>query len=356
MARKRRGQAASPWDADAQVSRERDFVTDREARLDRRARKWRWVIIACLVLMPVCVVGSLSVLQRVDTDPNADAVSFAQMSAPGRDVAQRAVDVWLSDVSNPIPGGVVASWDGARKLDVYVPRSEEAKLEKGEVQDRWVHDFTVRRDGGQAQSGAQSGDSVVPVGTDGQVVGELYRVSQLVKCSGAGGCVTVGMPSVVPLPGQDASVSDGLASWPWSKNAQAPAPVVDAVGAWVDAFTSGDSTKLRVQVADPDSSHEFVPLSGVVAVQWQIVESAYRFGADGFDQAPDSSDEMIVRVRLSVDRGVRDEHGDPVLAPMDMDVLVVGAKSAPRVVAWGGVGTGYELKAFENATVKGRVH
>ena len=57
---------------------------------------------------------------------------------------------------------------------------------------------------------------------------------------------------------------------------------------------------------------------------------------------------MIARISLTKVAGAEEEQYEP----MDFDVLVSGADTAsPRVVAWGGAGTGPSLTKYGNAIV-----
>jgi len=129
-----------------------------------------------------------------------------------------------------------------------------------------------------------------------------------------------------------------------------------AVQAWAAAYTSGDPAALRLTVGDPDPARGYLPLTGVAAADTTVGPSTV------LDPAT-----VAVRVELAITWPTAEPAGSAtaaVTSPAEppaaaakvaFDVLVTGADTAaPRVVAWGGPGTGPELTPFRNAVPTSR--
>src|SRR5699024_6856148 len=144
--------------------------------------------------------------------------------------------------------------------------------------------------------------------------------------------------------------------------AQMPQVVPDVVTSWAQAFTSGDPDKLRLATGDPDGSHSYMPLSRVSLVGSDVTAVAVpKDQLTDQGKAPDNPSSLVVRVSLALQWGSGPAEGQesgqeqvPESSRVTYDLLLTGTDTAsPRVVAWGGPGSGPGLTPYANA-VTGR--
>jgi hypothetical protein len=121
------------------------------------------------------------------------------------------------------------------------------------------------------------------------------------------------------------------------------------VNAWVTAFSSGDPAALRLTVGDPDSNHAYAPMAGVVSAAGKPGAAAWLLDGAGV-----KTTSMLVQVQVAFTWPTTAVQSSTSAGPAaaTYDLLVAGADSgAPRVVAWGGSGTGPVLTQYTNAVV-----
>ena len=202
------------------------------------------------------------------------------------------------------------------------------------------------------ESAGTAGDVALAVEVDTFVVadgaGNTFTAQFQVALDGQGRARVLSGPSLTPLPVLDPDASRNAGPWPGRPAAPAPESVTAAVRAWAAAYTSGDPAALRLTVGDPDRARTYLPLTGVAAATPAV----------GASTVMDPST-VVVRVELAI-RWTAAEPAGPATSPatadppppppVAFDVLVTGADTAaPRVVAWGGPGTGPTLVPFGNA-------
>lgn len=293
-------------------------------KIARRQRFYRVVVWSCVILTPLLLLTVLSRLGTAAT-PNA-ASSPPSVDTPGRTAATLEVDQWLAQTPSPLPGGVVLSWDGGRRLPkASAPTGQKATAVSYSVE---VDSFTLL-------------DST----------GQTYRASVAVAIDPRGGAVAMGGPSLIPdAPPADDNWNTGN-PWPGlTPVTNIPDPVTQAVSGWASAYTSGDANKLRLAVGDPSGSHSYMPLSNISAATATVTQAAL-IGSP-------SADEMVVQVTLGIiwnGQAAPQPGATPNQGPQTTMDLLVGRAStaAPVVLAWGAPGTGPTLRPYQNAITAG---
>lgn len=323
MARNKKGPAARPatlWEQAEEVPRAGIPDTD---KLAKRMRLNRWVIWLVLLAFPVLVL-SLFVTASSLKAAAEEKPAVVEVDADARAVAMTAVEDWLAGDPAPLPGGKLVSWDEMEALPAFVPGPQDGDVDPATIPDLQSHTLTVR---------------------DG--AGVRYVVQVLVAKNRLGELAVVGTPSLTPV-APSSEWATGVSPWPNHDGTQASEPVETAVVAWADAFASGDPGKLRLVIGDPDADHAYQPMVGVVGASTEITGAAWVT-----DEAGEPTSTMLVQVQVRFTWPDTDPRRGGAAAAT-YDLLVEGADSAaPRVVAWGGVGTGPVLKAYQNA-VEGR--
>jgi len=290
------------------------------ARIRRRARVFRVYLWAAAGLCPLLLLALLAAL----TAPTAPAASGqSDAASPGRAAATERVLDWLAGPDPGLPGGRLLLFTGAHPVDT--PTTDDT-----------------------------AGDPPVTVEVDTFVVvddrGNTFTAEVQLAVDGNGRAAVLSGPSLTPLPQPDPDLARNAGPWPGRASGQPTAPVTVAVRAWAAAFTSGDPATLRLAVADPDPARGYLPLTGVGSARTTVGSATV------LDPAT-----VVVRAELAVTWAPTAEAASAVSTPANptpavsppvigFDVLVTGADgAAPRVVAWGGPGTGPALTAFQNA-------
>lgn len=320
MAKKTRADASTSfWDEAVEVPRSGLPDAEKIAKSSRRMRRYAWF---SMVANPIMAVALFITGVRALTPP--EPVAAAVTTDPvTKAVAMAAVGDWLGGTPSPVPGAQLLTWDDFTVLPEAVPEPGQPAATGPQLQS---HTLTLR-----AKSGT------------------LLQVQVLVALARDGQMTAVGNPSMTP----GAPLTDeALAStpvWPGMTTETASEPVVKAVDSWASAFAGGDPVALRQAIGDPDSAHSYVPLTGLTSSRVKVTTSAWVMDRSG--DAPVRTSNMLVQVTLSLvwpgDPG--EEDATPTAT---YDLLVMGADTAaPRVVAWGGPGTGPLLSAYDNAIV-----
>lgn len=337
MPGKSKKQIANWFDEDTVDAPRTDL--DMDGTIQRRSRFIRiaiYISAICGALALVAVVADLA----QPASKAAQSSNQTTATSPGKTTAMTAVEDWLNSDPAPVPGGQLLSWDGYTK--VPFPKVSEEKKESGDYEPPTyrveVHHMTV-------------------VSSTGQT----FKADVEVAIDKKAGPQAISSPSLVPI---TPSASDFQADSPWPGmpvTGDAPAAVKSAIGSWVKAYTSGSPQSLRLAVGDGDSRHAYVPMTGVKDAKYTVPDVAwYQKTNDDGDKV--NGNRLLARVDLTVTWDGQedpddstttsdDDSTDPVIS---IDVLVENANTAaPRVVAWGGPGTGKSLKKFSNA-VTGR--
>ena len=326
----RRAVSASSWLTDTEERPRPGALSG--ARIRRRARVFRVYLWAAAGLCPLLLLALLAVL----TAPAAPAPpGRSDEVSPGRAAATGRVLDWLAGPDPGLPGGRLLLFSGAHL--VGTPTSDDT-----------------------------GGDPAVSVEVDAFVVvddrGNTFTAAVQVAVDGHGRAAVLSGPSLTPLPQPDQDLARNAGPWPGRASVQPTAPVTAAVRVWATAFTSGDPAALRLSVGDPDPGRGYLPLTGVAGARTTVGSATVLDAAT-----------VVVRVELAVTwaaaaagettaaapAGTADPGSAAGVAPpvVGFDVLVTGADgAAPRVVAWGGPGTGPELTPFQNAVPTDSAH
>jgi hypothetical protein len=295
-----------------------EVPTDKSSEGKRASsrRLIRWYVMGACVLFPVALLGSLS--GWMEASAYKPAVEAPSISSPAKGAAMKAVTAWVSTNPSPVPGGVVQSWDGFKRLETVV-------LDNGKPSPTIeIHTMTVISS-----------------------TGNLYTTSIQMSYSDTSGVQVIGAPSLMPY-APDGTIVAGM-PWPGKKSVSAPESVNDAVEVWANAYTSGNPSTLRQTVGDPEQAHAYVPLSGIKSIKSVAILEAAGKPTDAEEKEGVRSPENIVaRVTFEVLWAGQTTGTSKIT----YDVLVAKANSgSPVVVAWGGPGEGFSLEPFSNALI-----
>lgn len=285
----------------------------------RKRNRWRIAVLATLILAPIAILSSLAAALSSPAPVVTATDNAAQTSAPGRPEATRALADWLASPANILPGSSTPVWAGATRLPQQVDADGKSVAWR-----TWVHQFEI---------------------TTAETV---YCAQVSVGFSETLGVQVLGQPALTAqAPTDSAAQMDAL--WSGTEPASAPDPVLDSVSAWARAYTGGYPAALRLSTGDTDADHAYVPLQ-VTLKSANVTAAAFLAGDD---QNSTDTSRMLVRVRLSLLGAPQDQDATPV--NMELDLLVYQASSgSPQVVAWGAVGTGTTLSAYQNAVSASR--
>ncbi len=327
MAKKK--QSETIWDTDSPV-----IVNPAAPTVKNDGWKLKWqrraLFTVAFVATPLALVLWISAAVNPPKPGTASMTNASVLtnSSPGKAAAIDAVNTWLSTTPEPLPGGRLVSWDGYRVLPQAKALNTASPKYRVEL-----HFFTLASGTGSATLYFHTSLEVI--------VDPIYGVK------------VTSTPTLLPEIPSNPSGLQTASTWPGYVSVQAPQPVADAVTAWAAAFTSGKPEVLRLAVGDPNPAHAYLPLSGVLAKQISIVSTASV-------PLPDPKaipTQMLVRVEFQLDWTVTatpspssSPTASKTLPTATYDLLVDGANTAaPRVVSWGGPGSGPSLKPFSTA-------
>lgn len=319
MARNKGGKLAQPDAWSTAVELPRAGLPDERARAKSHRRMKRYAAFSMFAVPLLLVVSLVAVMSTVsDKEAEAPVVEAAPATQP---LAMAAVEDWLAARPAPLPGASLLVWEDYEVL----PSIVDPDAPNPDRTERQSHTLLVR-----ASTGA------------------LMRVQVLVAVSPQGGQAVIGTPSLTVTVGQD----DSLASaslWSGLRTEAPSSDVTQAVNTWVTAYTSGDPVALRQTVGDPDASHVYLPLSGLSGARGTVRSGAWVTEGTG-DKAVRTGD-MVLSLTITLPWG-QQAAADAKQGVATFDLLVTGADTAaPRVVAWGGPGTGPTLTPYANAVI-----
>lgn len=333
--RKRTNTSENPWDA-AQIADE-DRLTENLAapviRYSQTRRRWitRWLKASILVFAPLIALIALgAIAPNGQPAPTATQQSSSDAnSSPGKAAAIAAVQAWLAATPSPVPNGRIQSWDGYTIIPA--PKLNAAQTKAG-----------------LAGSGTYEVDHFTVTAGSGT---HIALFSTAVEVNTVGGVSTViGEPTLIPQLGPS-SAGGSSQVWPGWSSITPNSSVPTAVQAWATAFTSGSSDTLRIAVGDPDPNHAYLPLTGASASGVSVTASAAKPKETG--AAPASPTTIIARVTMQLHWGEQATGSgtdNAALPVVTYDVLIQDASSgSPRVVAWGGSGSGPTLTPYGNS-------
>ena len=188
-------------------------------KLQRRMTWSRRIIWAVVVTFPILVLSLFVTVSALRAATRVTPV-VADVDTQTRSAAMTAVVDWLAGDPPPLPGGELVSWDDAQTLPTFKGEAQGVGGTTAATVDLQAHTLTVR-------------DST----------GMQYRAQVLVATNTFGEVTVIGAPSVLPV-APSSNWASGLSPWPNQQSTTTSDSVETAVGAWVDAFTSGDPEKL----------------------------------------------------------------------------------------------------------------
>ncbi|WP_251153783.1 hypothetical protein [Cellulosimicrobium sp. Marseille-Q4280] len=305
------------WSSAPEVPR--SGLPDEAARNKGHRRIKRYITFAAFALPVLIVLAGLSIMSTVASEDPPPAV--VETAPPTQPLAMAAVENWLASTPKPLPGASLLTWEDYEVL----PWVAEPNATNQDRTERQSHTLLVRA-----------------------ATGNLMRVQVLIALSPEGGQAVVGTPSLAPTAGEDVNLAS-TPTWSGLTTDSPSSDVVQAVTTWVGAYTSGDPVALRQVVGDPDASHTYLPLSGLTGARGTVLSGGWITEGTG-DEAVRTGD-MVVSLTMTLPWNGQDPDAtNQTVATYDL--LVSGADTAaPRVVAWGGAGTGPTLSAYDNAIV-----
>ena len=296
----------------------------------RRIKLYKVWVVASVVLLPVALLAIISFMPKFLEKPPAMPVANNQLDSPTKAVAMQAVKNWLAQSPSPLPGGQVLSWDGVKIQQEPKTTTNTANGQVEEVQGLELHTLTV----------------VSPSGA-------FFTTQIQVGYSPIRGAQVLGAPTLIPRAPDDKQAWPNLTAWPNLVKTAKPDAVVQSVGAWTKAFTSGDPDALRLAVGDTADNRSYVPLVQVTASDIRVGDVASQKPAKDapVDEKPK---QVVAQVSFAVVWQGQKLGRSETPSRVTYDVLLDQADTAsPKVVAWGGAGTGESLKPYQNA-VEGR--
>lgn len=309
---------------------ERDGSLD-EHRRNRRRRWWRAYALTACLFFPILLVANAYVIGEQFNGRSAGTVAApADLDVPGKALALATLEKWLGSANQPVPGGRMLSWDGGSEVEKTL--TEKAPRNSAEVADPptyFVHKMTVIDKSGQLY------DSVVQVAVTSK-----------------NGSEVVGEPSLIPrAPDAKSNTYAAASPWPGIVASSVPEPVRQAVADWVRAYSSSDPSSLRLAVGDPSADNVYMPLMGATASDVNVsIGAGLWAGKD--HQSTDIAPRMLARVSFAVKWPTQSgaDKAATTLPRITMDLLVTASDSgSPKVVAWGGPGSGPTLTEYQNA-------
>ena len=332
MAKKTSRRGSDLWD-DSQLAEKPARKSNAVTLSDRQVKATRFYTKICLWAVPLVAVLGLVIYSEMGNEPVQEQQKITnQVDSAGKAAAIVAVNDWLEAIPAPLTDGEVVSWDGFDSKAAEKVAENLTRVVTNPEYGIEVHHFTL---------------------VDGQ--GTRYNSDVAVAVDEVNGTTVLGSPSLTPIaPSADGWASGGV--WYGLKSEQSTDSVMVAINQWAKAFTSGDPDVLRATVGDPDPSHSYMPLTGVSEAVPTFVQggSVPTFKDDG-SVSNAAAKTLIVQVQLQLtwaDAAEIESGSQEGSSLITYDLLIQGADTAaPVVVAWGGAGSGTQLKAYDQAIV-----
>lgn len=316
--KRQHGDLTSPWEQVGAVTVPRPGGPD-DRKSQRTLSMLRRYMRVSMWLTPVLMLSLIVAIGNMGGSSTGSATSQAEAAA-ARGVAASAVTAWLNQDPAPVPGATLLTWDSTTDLGHVVADPSTG-----------TPAYTLR----SVQFTLDSG------------TGARLTATVLIRDDDTTGVVTVAAePSLgLSAPSTVSEVTLGQ-QWPDLSLDTPTQAAAQAVKLWAEAFTGGDSVALRTVIGDPDTTHTYLPLSGLTDSQVSVQGGAWLM--DGNDK----TSSMVARVALTLTWSGAGVPTGQEPGSSSYDVLIVDADTAaPRVVAWGAPGTGPTLVAYGNAIV-----
>lgn len=323
--RSKKNPAADLWDVSEVAEVPRVGEASNPSKRPTNKRLMRWYVVSACFLMPLSAITALTGWQQASAAAKnqASVVSYS----PSKAIAMKAVQDWLKGTPSPVPGGTLQSWDSSHVLKDTSGNQPDANAP---VLTYEVHNLTIV-----------------------SATGRIYDTTVQTVTGSANGTQIIGQPTLIPR-APDANVTNSNAPlWPGADSAPISSSVRDAANVWAKAFTGGDPSALRQSVGDPDSTHAYVPLSGVQHIDNIQVVAATNKPADGEKPVKgQSASRIIARVSFNVLWVGQTLADGQKASTLTFDVIIDKANTgSPVIVAWGGPGTGPDTNPYANAVV-----
>lgn len=273
-------------------------------------------------LVPIAAFSAIANYVEATAPDTTPTISSEEVNhSVGKQAAHAELTAWLHTDPAPLPGGEIVSWDGYVSRDAPEPFDEHTPTPAHREE---VHRFTVR-----------AGEQV-------------FDVHVMVLVDDLGGVQDIGTPSLMPVlvtPGNFGAA----APWFGYQSANPTEAVATAVDVWATAFTSGSPKLLKQAVGEKQDDRSYLPLTGVAGVNATITATGVKAPTSKAEaenwEAPNW---VIARVQLHLQwAGHPLTEGGQKPAPATFDVLIIDTDTAtPRVVSWGGSGTGPTLEPY----------
>lgn len=327
MARNKNKPADDFWGHEAEELPRADVQTP--LTHGKRIKLYRVWVITSVVLLPIALLAIISFMPKFLEKPAVAPVVNNQLDSPTKPVAMQAVKDWLAKLPSPLPGGQILSWDGVEIQAEPKSETDPNTSQIKETQGLQLHTMTV----------------VSPSGS-------FFTTQVQVGYSPVRGAKILGEPTLIPRAPDDKQTWPNLKPWPNLVDVTKTEPVEQAVIAWAKAFTSGDPDALRLNVGDTGADRSYVPLVQVTASDVRVgLVASQKPPKEDIEKKPS---QVVAQVSFAVVWQNTPIGRGETPARVTYDVLIEQADTAsPKVVAWGGAGTGESLKPYANA-VEGR--
>ena len=331
MARKNKSVTSNWLDEGVEVPRIQSSANRDRSRKQKWYRRAIWVSV---VVLPFSLVMNL--LNSAHGGATVVHDSSSKVDTLARATATLAVQNWLNSTVSPVVGqGQIVSWDGEQTVPMPKPITDSS----GKVT-KIAPDYTTE----------------LQEFTVADALQQTFRVDVQVGVNKEYGATVLAGPSLIPIPQPDTDAFNNLkpaSPWPGVSSVSVPSAVQQAIQVWATAFTSGDSSKLRLAVQDKNSSHTYQTLPNVAHQTTTVVSGGYLFPTEKeqVNSAGDTSSSMVVQVSMQIQWDGQPAPTSTTDVPASVyDLLISSANTAaPTVVAWGSPGTGPQLKAYQNA-------
>lgn len=320
----------NPWDTDLEDAPRSDIpATGKVAARAKRTRRYvtfATISLPVLLFVFITILGSLLLGSGSTSETDSSELSATEQA--GRALAIQTVQSWLDSDPAPLPSGELVTWDAVESIP----------------------SVSATADSSMSASTADTDSSGWPVDVHTLTVvatstGQMFH-TQVALTNTSAGPVVSSTPSLIPY----TPVSETNAnSW---ADPIVPVGLDDealstSVQTWAEAYFSGDASKLRQAVGDTDTNHTYIPMPAA-SVDVTISATSALEELEDSSQSPDT---IIANVAVAAIWPSTDESGESTTpTPISFDVLIIDANTAsPRVVTWGGSGTGPTLEAYGNA-------
>lgn len=333
MARKKNTE--SLWDETTTVPEE-ELVKQLK---NKRQSRYKWMkrgVWLSIIMAPIlALVALMWYMDTQNPDPTPQPPTSLEINdSIGKNAAITTVEAWLEGDPQPIPGGTLISWNGytVQKKPAIVDE-ESRETAAGVIIPKWdreIHYFSVSSSNGM-----------------------LFQVTLEVDVDETLGARVEAIPFAEPLvPTVSGGWDDAGEPWYGYQSAQTTPGITSSVEAWVQAYVGGNPGALRNIVGDPNENHFYLPMSGIQKATVTVERVAYKPSDDPSAGVEKNPDTVLARIKVALLWKGQVQKDSEAYAIYNLDLLIENADTAsPRVVAWGGPGTGASLKRYGNAVV-----